>query len=604
MSNLNKFQKNIKTNYDFFLIVNSNEVEFISGFNGSCGIALISKNDAYLFTDGRYIIQASNQLNLKEWFLLNCSLEKFLEKEIKRNIRLWYNPWFLSYEKIQMINSILLTKNGKTIMSFKSFIDPSESKNKNLNPINKPLIIKPHPFIFSGEDSYNKCSYIIEKIMKEKEVDLLLLTNPESILWLLNFRVINKPYVPTIPCYALLHKDLKIDLFMNIKEILFSSLRNELKSIKRNIFFHSSKKIFNYINNLDNNINSIWIDKSSCPSILAFKFEEKFKKIVWDKDPVILEKSRKNSTEVLGSISCHIRDSIVMTNFLSWIDFQKKSNNTFQLNEISCLKYLEELRSKEQWFACLSFPTISAFDKNAAIVHYNPLGKSNAKDNKIPNQKNIYLVDSGSQYFDGTTDITRTVSLTKVINSEHQLHYTLVLKGLINLSKSHFPYGTNGSQLDALARSALWNHNLDYEHSTGHGVGSFLNVHEGPQSINQRNTEILRKGMIISNEPGYYCKNSHGIRIENLMIIVSKDSCNSRSKSFKNRNEILNRTQWLGFETLTLVPFDNTLIDKTLLNQEELLWINNYYKCIRNVIFPLLKEEMSREWILNMTEPL
>ncbi|WP_141699539.1 aminopeptidase family protein P, partial [Candidatus Marithrix sp. Canyon 246] len=321
------------------------------------------------------------------------------------------------------------------------------------------------------------------------------------------------------------------------------------------------------------NQSSVLIDPKQTPVWIV----KRLNKIVKGDDPCLLPKACKNSTEIAGTRAAHLRDGSALTRFLSWL----KPG----VDEIQAAERLEQFRAETGLLHDLSFDTISGYGANGAIVHY----QVTAKTNKVLETGNLYLVDSGGQYLDGTTDVTRTIAIGTP-TAEHKDRFTRVLKGHIAIATCRFPEGTTGTQLDILARHALWQVGLDYQHGTGHGVGIFLSVHEGPQSISKRINKIaLKPGMIISNEPGYYKAGAYGIRIENLILVTEAEAIEGGEQPM------------MGFETLTLAPIDRNLIEVSLLNEKEIAWINNYHARVYEKIAPTLKDEEECQWLAKAT---
>ena len=392
-----------------------------------------------------------------------------------------------------------------------------------------------------------------------------------SICWLLNIRGQDTQYTPLLHSYFIYNKRLSF-LFCDIAK-LDDSHKEYLKDLKVEIVSIDKISEFTSICK-ENKVKQIYLD----PNYVSYFFYSELNKALIDiikiTDPIIAHKAIKNETEILGSKRAHILDGIAKTNFLYWID---NSKNQESLDELQIAKKLLNFRQENSEFLYPSFETISAFAENGAIIHYNATIESNKK----LNQNSLLLVDSGGQYKFGTTDITRTIPIGDNIQSECKRNFTLVLKGHIALATAIFPKGTTGSQLDVLARQYLWSDFKDYEHGTGHGVGSFLNVHEGPQNIGKNvNNIALKAGMILSNEPGIYIKDKYGIRLENLILVKPESE------------------DFLGFETISLVPFDEKLINFSLLSNKEIQWLKNYHQKIYDSISSSCTTEVNN-WLLD-----
>lgn len=523
-----------------------NQILKLTNFSGSYGILFITQTKAFLFVDGRYEIQAKKEVNLKKIEIIKLAQTSFndwLKNNFnKKSYKIEYNPWTITPKYLEHLN-----KNFPNI-------DFVEQTNPELFLDPKKIKTFAHQKKFSGLSTKEK----IEKIttfIKEKKLDAYLITSATNSSWLLNLRSNTLPYTPILRAYTLINKDGTYKIFTDnsdLKEAL--PLKDLAKHIK--------------------DINLLGADFKTSPSIiLTFNPNIKNKE-----DPISTFKTIKNQTEIKGFVNAHIRDGVAVTKFLIWLS-KNYSNKTEQ--DIS--DKLLSFRSKEANFYSESFKTISAFASNGAIVHYHPTPKTN----KTLKKGSLLLLDSGAQYYDGTTDITRTISIGKPTPDMIEKN-TLVLKSHISLAEAYFPENTTGSELDILARLPLFKQDLNYEHGTGHGVGHFSNVHEGSHSISlaRKSKTPLKENMITSIEPGYYLENNYGIRIENLYYITKK----------KN-------SKLLKFEPLTLVPLDKNLINKYLLSKEEELWINNYHA----KVFKTLKKYLSHQelnWLKEACAPL
>lgn len=583
MNNLLKTQKWMKNNnIDLFLINRTDEffneyiaeyaerLKWISNFSGSAGRAIILKKQAYIFVDGRYEIQVKKEINVN--FFQIHSIENywlFLNKNLNQKTVLALDPSLHSIYEIKKLSTIVKKNRSKII-------------NLENNPIDLLWIKKPkypstnifiHDKKYAGKSNDQKISQI-QKILKKNLIDYYLLTSLESIAWLLNIRGNDINYSPLALSYAVIPSFGKVEFFID---------KSKVKKIKKKLInkvnFNSFNKIFTYIRKINKN-SVIGLDEKRTNYYFKLICEDNNLNFKFFEDPCIYPRAQKNIVELNGAKKANIRDGITLTKFLYWLKNEMKISNT---DEIKASNYLYNLRKKNKLFYSLSFETISAIDKNAALPHYKLTKKSNLKFK----QNVIYLIDSGAQYFDGTTDITRTIILG-IPTSEQKDRFTRVLKGHIALAKAKFSYNTKGSQLDYLARKSLFDINCDYNHGTGHGIGSFLNVHEGPQRIAKKNNlgnGEIRKNMIISNEPGFYKENEYGIRIENLIIVRNKNKSN------------------YFFETISFAPIDLDLIEEKLLNREEKVWINNYHKKTYNLLNNKLTSK-EKKWLKIATKPI
>ena len=509
-------------------------LKFISNFSGSAGFAVILKNKNYLFVDGRYTIQARIQSGKN--FKVITIPKKFPKDVLKFNKKLTigFDPRLHTESKLNFLFNI---KN----ISLKSV-------NKNLVDIvwsKRPKeLIKPFYSLSKKNTGISSEEKILEvkKFFNKNKVDYLLVTAPENIAWILNIRGHDSIFSPIPNARLLMNKNGDIHFFANPKKITIIK-----KSLPKKIIFHEENKIEKILTNLYKN--KIFLDSLSCS--IYYKNLLKKKNIIVEKiDPIHFFKSIKNITEIKNMKKSHLSDGVALTKFLFWI---KKNFRKKKITELFAQKKLENFRKMNQSYKFPSFNTISGSGPNTAIIHY----RASSKTNRSLRKGDLYLVDSGGQYSFGTTDVTRTISLDNKSNYIKEI-YTRVLKGHIAVSNFPLKKNSTGSKVDQSARKFLKKIKLDYPHGTGHGVGYFLNVHEGPQSFSKNNKVNLRDGMIISNEPGYYKEGSFGIRIENLIYI--------------NQNK---------FEELTMVPIEKDLINKKMLNKNEINWINKYHSRVR-----------------------
>jgi len=509
-------------------------LKFISNFSGSAGFAVILRNKNYLFVDGRYTIQARYQSGKK--FKVITIPKKFPRDVIKPNkkIVLGFDPKLHTEKQLNFLFKI---------------------KNINLRPINRNLVdiiwsgkskelIKPF-FSLSAKNAgtaAEKKIMQVKNILSKNNADFLLVTAPENVAWILNIRGYDSSYSPIPNARLLVSKKGDVNLFTNPKKI--TKIR---KILKKKVRTHDEKKIEHVLKHMSKK--RIWLDSLSC----AFYYKNILNKknnIVEKIDPIHFFKSIKNNTEIKNMRKSHIIDGVALTKFLFWL---KKNFKKKKITEISAQKKLEGFRKMNPSYKFPSFNTISGSGPNSAIIHY----KASLKTNRALKKGDLYLVDSGGQYSFGTTDVTRTVSLDNKSNYVKEI-YTRVLKGHIAVSNFKIKKNSTGSQVDENARKFLKKIKLDYPHGTGHGVGYFLNVHEGPQSLSRNNKVNLKDGMIVSNEPGYYKEGAFGIRIENLVYIK------------KNK-----------FEELTIAPIEKDLINKKILNKIEIKWINSYHRKVK-----------------------
>jgi len=526
-------------------------LKFISNFSGSYGFALILKKYNYLFVDGRYTLQAKIQSG--ENYKIITMPERFPFHVLgKKKLNIGFDP---RLHTEFMISGIFGKTSCKLIPINENLINKIWVR-KNIIKSKKFYKLKDKDAGSSLKSKINKLS----KILNISNIDLQFISASENVAWLLNLRGADSEFTPIPNSYLIINNKNKAYFFCELKKIS-RKLRKELGS---NIEIKDLNNIENFILNFKNK--NFQIDFSSC-SIFFKNIIKRNNKIIIKKDPIYLLKSIKNKIEIKNIVKSHITDGVALTKFLIWLknNFQNK-----KITEISAQEKLLEFRKKDKTFKSLSFPTISGSGPNGAIIHY----QANQKSNRTLKKGELYLVDSGGQYNFGTTDVTRTISLN---NNDQRIKniFTRVLKGHIAVSNYKIKHNTCGAEIDIVARKYLKQINLDYMHGTGHGVGYFLNVHEGPQAISKGNKVRFKEGMVVSNEPGYYEKGKFGIRIENLVLVKRK----------KNGYK---------FEDLTQAPIDKSLIQKKLLNKIEINWINNYHsKVFNNLKNYMNKSELS-----------
>ncbi len=509
-------------------------LKFISNFSGSYGFALILKKKNYLFVDGRYTLQAKNQSG-KGFKIITLPNKTPADVLKSKKFSIGYDPKLHT----EMMLNHFFNKTSCKLKPIKENLINKIWKRKNKQKNNKFYILKNKD---SGESSKSKINKLSKKLIQNK-INYQFISAPENIAWLLNLRGGDSKFTPIPNSYLIIDNKNNVYLFCDLNKI-DSKFR---KKLGYKIKILGIKNIEKYILEIKNSI--VQLDNYSC-SVYFKNIIKKNNSIIEKEDPIYLLKSIKNKVEIKNTIKSHIYDGVALTKFLLWLNSSFKFK---KITEISAQKKLLSFRKKNKNFRSLSFPTISGSGPNGAIIHY----KADNKSNRTLKNGDLYLVDSGGQYNFGTTDVTRTISL-----NNHQARvkniFTRVLKGHIAVSSFKIKKNTSGSKIDIVARKPLRQINLDYPHGTGHGVGYFLNVHEGPQGISKGNKVKFKEGMIVSNEPGYYEKGKFGIRIENLVTV----------KKIKNDYK---------FKDLTLAPIDKTLIQKELLNTKEIDWLNKYH---------------------------
>lgn len=551
--------------------------EYISGFSGSAGVALVTETNAYLWTDGRYFLQAEKQLDPSQWTLMKMDYmdTPTLNEYLKKN-----------YSSTSAVVGI-----DPKLISWSSYSEKKDKLGINIQLIEENLIDlvwnesqpkRPSHPILVLEEKYSGCG-VDEKIQKIKnclkDCDSLILTALDEIAWAFNLRGSDIPYNPVFFSYAIIEKkeQQSSTIYLN-KNSLDDKVRLHLESFKVSI-----KDYEDIFADLEGKKDFKYLISQTCNTKLVQSIRQNSSFVV-DKSPVESLKAIKNPVEIEGFRQCHIRDGVALCRYFSWLERSIAEGKS--ISEYEGAEKLEYFRSLNENFRGLSFDTISSVGPNAAVIHY----KVEKESAKIIDNKHIYLCDSGGQYLDGTTDTTRTMHFGTPTDMEKET-FTLVLAGHIELDTAIFPQGTTGYQLDILARMPLFRRGLNYRHGTGHGVGHFLNVHEGPQGISSRisnNSVALQPGMTLSNEPGYYEDFKFGIRIEDVVVVVVKEL----KYNFGN-------SEYYGFENFTVVPIQKKLIEKKLLTEEQVEWVNNYHARVLDVVGNKLKnvDKEAYEWL-------
>ena len=553
-------------------------LEWISGFSGSAGEILILRNTAILFVDSRYTIQAVNETintDIKVVLSSEESLTDYIENNLKKLKNIAFDPWLHSLSKIKFLLNVG-KKNNLIFTSLKQNpIDLIWISNREDAPKTE---IKKHIKKYSGISASIKIKKLC-LILKSFNADSYIISQPDAIAWLLNIRGADLKHTPIILTRAIIFKNQKLFLFID-KSRINSEISNYFKKECIDVKIYPENKLLEVINKIVKNNNKILIDPNTTSYVLAHEILKKDNNNIIEQNcPIELMKAIKNKTEIEGSVIAHKKDGVALSKFLYWIYNSKNIRNS----EMLFSNKIDQLRSQQKNFICTSFETISGYGSNGAIIHYRVTNQTN----KRIKGNSLYLCDSGGQYLEGTTDVTRTIAIGKP-SIQMKKHFTVVLKAHIALASAIFPYGTTGNELDLLTRSPLWKNGMNYGHGTGHGVGSCLSVHEGPHRISKGSFIILEPGMITSNEPGFYLENKYGIRIENLMVVT-------KLNDKKNNN-------MLCFKTLTLAPIDINLINYTLLSHEEIGWINNYNSSVYNNISIHL-ESGKKKWLKKVCKP-
>lgn len=548
--------------------------EFMSGFTGSAGTLIISMDEAGLWTDGRYFIQAENELKDSGIKLFKMgeegvpTIEEYLLEKLPKDSTLGFDGRVMSVKEGQSLASKLSFK-GINI-EYKYDLVNDIWKDRCSLPTEKAFLLD---IEYSGESFSDKLSRI-RSVMKEKKATTHILASLDDIAWLFNIRGRDVKSNPVVLSYAIIGID-SVYLFID-KNKIGGDIRAELS--KENVQIKGYEEVYEFIKNIDEN-EVVLIDTSKVNYAIYNNIPSNVQKIE-ERNPSILFKSIKNEVELKNIRNSHIKDGVAFTKFMYWL---KKNIGKIEITEISATQKLEDFRREQEKFIEPSFSTIAAYKDHAAMMHYSATEESNYK----LEPRDLFLVDSGGQYFDGTTDITRTIALGPIPKHVRR-DFTNVVRGMIRLSKAKFLYGCRGYNLDILARGPLWEEGIDYKCGTGHGIGFLLNVHEGPNGFRWKvredidDTCILEEGMVTTNEPGVYVENSHGIRIENEIVVRKSD-----------KNEY---GQFMDFEVITFAPIDLDAIDESLILEDERIYLNNYHKQVYDKISPYLNED-EKQWL-------
>jgi Xaa-Pro aminopeptidase len=549
---------------------------WLTGFTGSAGQAIVLTQAAVVFVDGRYTLQAAKQVDPKAWTiepLVDPPPESWLATHLTAGDRFGFDPWLHTSAAAERLAAVC-AKAGAELVAVDT--NPLDSVwTERPPPPLAPVTI--HGPQFSGEAEADKLERIRLEIVR-LGVDALVLTDSHAVAWTFNIRGADVSHTPLPLSYALVPRDGRPAVFIDHRKVS-NSVRDHLEQTAD---VEEPDALAPMLTELARRGASIALDSATAADALGRLIVTAGGKPVRGNDPVSLLKAVKNITEIEGTRRAHRRDAVALTRFLAWIDREALSG---ALTEIDTVEALETFRRDTGALKDVSFPTIAGTGPNGAIVHYRVTRKTNRRI--APGD--LLLIDSGAQYEDGTTDVTRTIAIGEP-TAEMRDRFTRVLRGHIAIARAVFPDGTTGAQIDALARQFLWQAGIDFEHGTGHGVGSYLSVHEGPARISRLGTAPLRRGMILSNEPGYYKTDAFGIRIENLELVVGTDIAGAE----KPVN---------AFETLTLAPIDRRLVDLNMLSGDELSWLNEYHARVRHEVRPHV-DEATKIWLDAATAPL
>ena len=550
----------------------SERLTWISGFTGSAGLAIVGHTRGVLFVDGRYTIQVREQAGTTLWehrHLVEAPAERWIEENVEAGQVIGYDPRLITPNALRVLRASAERKGGRMQAVTDNPID-AEWVDRPAPP-SDPAVV--HPEALAGESSASKRARVRE-ILKKDGLDALVISSPDAVMWLFNIRGRDMPCTPTLLSYALITPD-GATIFARLGQI--AHLRAHVDAdlaeparLPELLATLSGKRV-----RVDQGTGNAWIVEN---------LEAAGAKVDLGPDPCLALRACKNENELAGIRAAHVRDGVALTRFMAWFVATAPTG----LDEWGVAREMDRIRAEGEHFRDYSFNTISAFERNSAQAHYGVTPESS-----LPLQADqIFLLDSGAQYLDGTTDCTRTF-VVGTPTKEMRRRYTEVLKGHVALTNARFPEGTTGTQLDVLARQFLWSGGVDFDHGTGHGVGNYLSVHEGPHGISKRpNAAGFKPGMIVSNEPGYYKAGAFGIRIENLLETVALDP-QPEGAEFRV----------LGFRPLTLAAYDRRLIEPTLLTPAERAWVDAYHARVRETLTPLLAPEVAA-WLAAATAPL
>ncbi len=550
---------------------------WLTGFAGSAGFAVVLEKEAALFVDGRYTLQARAQTDPALFEILQTPEAKpssWIAGKLAKGAALGYDPSLHTVKEIERLTETLAKSGIKLTPVEINLIDVIWQER----PEPAATAIVPHGVEYSGRSAQEKIRDV-QAVLAEEKSDAVLLTLLDSIAWLFNIRGGDIKHTPVALAFAIVPAAGRPTLFIDPAKI-GDNVKGEIREYAD---LAEPGELMDKLRAFGEARARVRLDSDTAPIKFAQALKAEGAQIVPGQDPCILPKAIKNATEIKGDRTAHLRDGVAMVRFLAWLDEVAVSG---KIDEIAAAMKLEDCRRESGQLKDISFDTISASGPNGAIVHYRPTTKSK----RLLEAGSLYLIDSGAQYRESTTDVTRTIAIGTP-TAEMRRHYGLVLKAHIAIAAARFPKGTRGQDLDPYARRPLWEAGLDFDHGTGHGVGSYLSVHEGPQRLSRLGTVALEPGMILSNEPGYYREGHYGIRLENLVLVTPLEKIPGGTR------------EMMGFETLTLVPFDRRLIDPKQLLPFERDWLNAYHARVRREIEPVLLSD-DRAWLRHATAPI
>ena len=550
---------------------------WLTGFTGSAGAAIVLADSAVLFVDGRYQVQVREEVDGAVFsieHLVDLPPHAWIIANLPAGTKLGYSPWLHTVDGAERLAKACDKAHGSLVPVGDNPVDAIWTDRPE-----PPLgAVALHELRYAGEDAAAKLARV-QAEMPHHGADMLMVSDPHAVSWLFNIRGSDLPHTPVVLAFATVPRAGRPTLFVDLRKLgnEVRSRLEEIADVRPNAAFER------YLAALGGEHRSLRLDPAICPEAIARLVVENNGTVVPGADPIASMKAVKNAAEIKGARTAQQRDGVAVTRFLAWFDRLAPRG---ELTEIDAVQALETFRRETGALKDISFPTISGAGPDGAIVHYRVTRRTNRRI--VPGE--LFLIDSGGQYEDGTTDITRTIAVGPP-TADMRRKFTLVLKGHIAIARAVFPDGTTGAQLDSFARQFLWHDGLDFDHGTGHGVGSYLSVHEGPARISKLGSAPLKRGMILSNEPGYYRAGTYGIRIENLILVTEATPVPGAEKPLN------------AFATLTLVPIDRRLVEPSMLTAAECAWFDAYHARVRETIAPSV-DTAARAWLLAATIPL
>ncbi len=550
---------------------------WLTGFTGSAGVAIVLMERALLFVDGRYTLQAREQVDTSLFaieHLVETPPDRWIEENLAIGDRLGYDPWLHTVEGAERLGKACATA-GATLVAVEPDLIDAIWADRPAPPLGAVTL---HDVRFAGEAAEDKLARIRAEVAKLR-ADALVISDPHAVAWAFNIRGADVAHTPLPLAFAIVPRAGRPSLYVDGRK-LSNDVRNRVETLAD---VREPSDFVGALGALGRQTQTVRLDQATAADALARLVTSHGGKVTRAPCPIALMKAVKNEVEIAGARAAHLRDGAAVTRFLAWFDREAPRG---KLTEIEAVAALESFRRDTGLLKDISFPTIAGAGPDGAIVHYRVTTQSN----RVVAPGELFLIDSGGQYEDGTTDITRTIAVGEP-TAEMRDRFTRVLKGHIAVARAIFPEGTTGAQLDSFARQFLWAQGLDFDHGTGHGVGSYLSVHEGPARISKLGTTALKPGMILSNEPGYYKTGAYGIRIENLVLVVGAAAVPGAEKAL------------YAFETLTLAPIDRRLILAEMLTPDEAAWLDRYRARVFEALSTLLDAD-SRAWLTASTRPL